>query len=135
MAEIRPGLSEAETEVLKALWEHGPATVRQLNGVLGGRGRRWAYTTVLTLLQRLQAKGYAASDAPGAGAAHVFRASVSREELLQQRLKDTADELCEGSAAPLVLALVQGNQFTAEELARLRRLIDEAGKGSPRPEG
>jgi predicted transcriptional regulator len=60
---------------------------------------------------------------------------VSREELLEQRLKDTADELCEGSAAPLVLALVQGNQFTAEELARLRRLIDEAGKGSPRPEG
>ena len=127
----RPGLSEAEREVLKALWGHGPATVRQLNGVLGGRGRSWAYTTVLTLLQRLQAKGYVASDA--SGSAHVFRAVVSRDELLDQRLRDTADELCDGAAVPLVLALVQGNQFTAEELARLRRLIDEAGKGNSRP--
>ena len=127
----RPGLSEAEREVLKALWGHGAATVRQLNGVLGGRGRSWAYTTVLTLLQRLQAKGYVASDA--SGSAHVFRAVVSRDELLDQRLRDTADELCDGAAVPLVLALVQGNQFTAEELARLRRLIDEAGKGNSRP--
>ena len=52
----RPGLSESEMEVLKALWDHGPGTVRQINGVLGGRGRSWAYTTVLTLLQRLGAK-------------------------------------------------------------------------------
>jgi predicted transcriptional regulator len=123
----RPGLSEAEMEVLKALWAHGPGTVRRINEVLVGR--RWAYTTVLTLLQRLVAKGYAASEA--SGVAHVFRAAVTREELLESRLKDTADELCDGSAAPLLLALVQGNKFTPEELARFRRLLDEAG-GKPR---
>jgi predicted transcriptional regulator len=133
----RPGLSEAEREVLKALWDHGPGTVRQVNAVLGGRGRSWAYTTVLTLLQRLQAKGYAASEPPpaGGGAAHVFRAAVSREELLEQRLKDTADELCDGAAAPLLLALVQANRFSPEELARFRRLLDEAGRTPPRPKG
>jgi predicted transcriptional regulator len=130
MAE-QPGLSEAEREVLKALWEHGPGTVRQLNGVLGGRGRTWAYTTVLTLLQRLQAKGYAARQA--AGVAHVFRAAVSRDQLVERRLQDTADELCDGSAAPLLLALVQGNRFTREELARFRRLLDEAGGKPPPP--
>jgi BlaI family transcriptional regulator, penicillinase repressor len=123
----RPGLSEAEMEVLKALWAHGPGTVRRINEVLVGR--RWAYTTVLTLLQRLLAKGYAASEA--SGVAHVFRAAVTREEVLESRLKDTADELCDGSAAPLLLALVQGNKFTPEELARFRRLLDEAG-GKPR---
>ena len=42
----QPGLSESEREVLKALWDHGPATVRELNAVLSHRGRRWAYTTV-----------------------------------------------------------------------------------------
>jgi len=133
----RPGLSEAEREVLKALWEHGPGTVRQINELLGGRGRRRAYTTVLTLLQRLQGKGYASAGpaAPGSNgsAAHVFRAEVSRDELLEQRLRDTADELCDGAAAPLLLALVQGNRFSAEELARLRRLIDEAAQTPPRP--
>jgi len=118
----RPGLSEAEMEVLKALWGHGPVTVRQIKEVLVDR--RWAYTTILTLLQRLVSKGYASSEA--SGVAHVFRAAVSRTEVLESRLKDAADELCDGSAVPLVLALVQGNTFSAEELARFRRLIDEA---------
>jgi BlaI family penicillinase repressor len=125
----RPGLSEAEMEILKALWSHGPATVRRLNEVLAGR--RWAYTTVLTLLQRLVAKGYAASEA--SGVAHVFRAAVTREEVLERRLRDTADELCDGSALPLLLALVQGNKFSPEELARFRRLLDEAGGKPSRP--
>jgi predicted transcriptional regulator len=122
-----PGLSEAEMEVLKALWAHGPGTVRRVKEVLVGR--RWAYTTVLTLLQRLVAKGYAVSEA--AGVAYVFRAAVTREEVLERRLKETAEELCDGSAAPLLLALVQGNKFSPEELARFRRLLDEAS-GKPR---
>jgi hypothetical protein len=50
--------------------------------------------------------------------------------MLDHRLKETAAALCEGDAVPLVLALVQGNQFTAEELARFRRILDEAGGGS-----
>jgi predicted transcriptional regulator len=124
----RPGLSEAEMEVLKALWAHGPGTVRRINETLAGR--RWAYTTVLTLLQRLVAKGYAESET--SGVAHVFRAAVTRGEMLESRLKETADELCDGSAAPLLLALVQGNKFTPEELARFRRLLDEAGGKPPR---
>jgi BlaI family penicillinase repressor len=131
----RPALSVSEREVLQVLWDHGPCTVRALNGVLEGQGRRWAYTTVATLLQRLVVKKYAASD-PRA-VPHVYRALVSRDELLDRRLKDAALEFCDGRAAPLVLALVQGNQFSADELARLRRLLDEAaGRSSstkPKP--
>ena len=69
-------------------------------------------------------KEFAASD-PSA-VPHVYRAVVSRDELLDRRLKDAAEEFCDGRAAPLVLALVQGNQFSADEVARLRRLLDEA---------
>ncbi len=130
MAARRPAISETELEVLKALWEHGPGTVRQLDAVLRKQGRRWAYNTVLTLLQRLQAKRYVASDK--AGVAHVFRAAVSREELLQRRLKDLADQLCEGTASPLVLALVEGHEFTPEEIAQFRRLLDQLAPRSPR---
>jgi len=125
--EIRADLSTAEREVLKALWELGTGTVRQVNTLLNDWGKRWAYTTVLTLLQRLQAKGYVVSDS--SGVAHVFSPTMSRDEMLERRLKDTADELCGGSAAPLVLALVSGNRFTPEEIARFRRLLDEAGAG------
>jgi predicted transcriptional regulator len=134
------GLSDSEREVLKALWDRGSGTVREVMDLLAGRGRRWAYTTVATLLQRLVAKGYVASDPTSVP--HVFRASVSREELLGRRLKDAANELCDGRAAPLVLALVQGGRFTAEELERMRKLLDEAAveppatgqpRGGPRP--
>jgi BlaI family transcriptional regulator, penicillinase repressor len=116
------GLSDSEREVLRVLWDRGSGTVREIKEVLAGRGRRWAYTTVATLLQRLVAKEYAASDP--STVPHVFRAAVSREELLGRRLQDAADELCDGRAAPLVLALVQGGRFSPEELARLRQLLD-----------
>jgi BlaI family penicillinase repressor len=120
----RPGLSDAERDVLKVLWDFGPATVRAINVVLKNRGRRWAYTTVATLLQRLTAKQYITSDP--STVPHVYRAVVSRDELLERRLKDAADELYDGRTAPLVLALVEGNRFSAEELSRLRRFLDEA---------
>lgn len=122
-------LSDTELEVLKVLWELGAGTVRQINEVLRERKRRWAYTTVLTLLTRLQAKGYITSDK--SELAHVFRPSVSREKLLRQRLSHLADNLCEGTALPLVHALVEGQRFTAEEIAGFRRLLDEM---SPEPE-
>ncbi len=126
----RPGLSEAEREVLRVLWDQGQGTVRQINEVLEERGRRWAYTTVATLLQRLVVKRYAASDSRAVP--HVYRALVSRDELLECRLRDAAEELCDGRAAPLVLALVQGHRFSADELARVRRLLDDAaGVSSP----
>ena len=60
-----PPDGDAELDVLKALWDLGPATVRELETRLGRRGggrrRRWAYNTVLTLLSRLRDKGYVAS--------------------------------------------------------------------------
>jgi predicted transcriptional regulator len=123
LARHRPPISDTELDVLKVLWEHGPATVRDLNTRLYAQGRRWAHTTVLTLLQRLQTKGYVRSDK--SGVAHVFRATVSRERLLRQRLKELSNDLCQGAATPLVLALVEGQNFTAEEIEQFRRLLDQ----------
>jgi BlaI family transcriptional regulator, penicillinase repressor len=124
----RPALSASEREVLKVLWDQGPRTIREINEVLRSHGRRWAYTTVATLLQRLVVKKFAVSDA--SEVPHVYRALVSRDELLDRRLKDAAEEFCDGRAAPLILALVQSNQFLPEEVARLRRLLDEAAARS-----
>jgi BlaI family transcriptional regulator, penicillinase repressor len=124
----RPALSVSEREVLKVLWDHGPRTIREINEVLESRGRHWAYTTVATLLQRLVVKRFAVSDS--SAVPHVFRARVSRDELLDRRLKDAAEEFCDGRAAPLILALVQGSQFSPDEVVRLRRLLDEAAQRS-----
>lgn len=123
MKEERAALSGAELDVLKALWDAGPSTVRRISDELSKRGRSWAYTTVLTLMQRLANKGYATID-PSAHA-HIYHPTTTRDELVRIRLRDVADQLCDGSTAPLVLNLIEGSDFKPEDIARLRRLIDE----------
>jgi predicted transcriptional regulator len=115
-------VSDTELEVLKVLWERGPGTVREIGAHLREQGRTWAYNTVLTLLQRLESKGFVRADK--AELAHVFRAAVSRDELLRDHLKELSDQLCEGEPTPLMLALVEGHRFTAEEIEHFRRLLD-----------
>ena len=47
---------------------------------------------------------------------------------MRQRLKDLANELCDGAATPLLLALVDGQRFTPAELEQFRRLLDDLEK-------
>ena len=131
----QPPISETEQAVLKVLWDLDRGTVREVLAALNAQGHQWAYTTVQTLLTRLMAKGYVAADRTGP--AHVYRAAVSRGELLQQRLSDLADTFCEGTASPLMLALVEGSAFTPEEIARFRELLDrlEADKAGRKKRG
>ena len=116
-------VSDAELEVLKELWTAGPATVRDVAAALRKRRRRLAYNTVLTLLSRLREKGYVAADRRDT--AHLFRALVTRDELLGSSLSALADRVCDGTASPLVLALVRGQRFSADEIAHFRKLLDE----------
>ena len=54
----------------------------------------------------------------------MFHPAASRDDLIRLRLKDVADQLCEGVSTPLVLALVEGHKFTEEEIAKFRELLD-----------
>src|SRR4051794_17872650 len=125
----RPPMSDAEREVLKVLWDHGPLPVRDVLERLAAAGQDWSRSTVITLLQRLEKKGYVESDR--SQFAFVFRAAVSRDEVLHARMTDLAGELCDGEALPLVLAFAERHRFSAEELARFRQMIDalEAKRG------
>lgn len=122
MAKRKPGTSESELEVLKELWEAGPSTIREIHERLVGRKKSWAYTTVQTLMQRLEAKRYLTSRK--VGIARVYTARVSQDDLLRSRLRDIADRVCDGSSAPLLLSLVEDNEFTAEEIESFRELLD-----------
>jgi predicted transcriptional regulator len=97
-------LGEAELQVLRALWDGGPATVREVMNHLHANGRKVAYTTVLTFLSRLELKGFVRSDR--SGQAYIYRSVVSRSQNTRSRLKTMLDELFDGEAAPLVLQLM-----------------------------
>jgi predicted transcriptional regulator len=119
----RPAMSAAEHEVLKVLWEHGAKTVRQVVELLAAGGQQWTRSTVITLLQRLEKKGYVDSDK--SRFAFVFRAIVSRDELAHSRMVELAEELCDGEALPLVLAFASRHRFSPEELAHFRQMIEQ----------
>lgn len=122
-----PTITEAELTVLKALWDGGPATVREL---LPRLGNDWAYTTVQTLVTRLVDKGHVRADRRDL--AHVFVATTAREELAQRQVAEVASSLLDGAVAPLVLRLVEQGRFSAEEIARFRELLataEKKGKG------
>jgi predicted transcriptional regulator len=114
----------SELVLLNALWEGGPATIRQLTDVLypegGGTG---GYGTVQKLLDRLEAKGFVRRDRTMP--AHTFEAVVRREELIERRLQDVAEKLCGGSLTPLLTHLVRTQRLSEQERRELRELIDE----------
>lgn len=120
-------IGAAELDVLKALWDDGPGTVRDMMKRLHGRGRKVAYTTVLTFLTRLEQKGYVASNK--SEQAYVYRAVVARERVVGSRLKALIDQLYDGEAGSLALHLMQTEKFTPEEVAQLQDLIDRLERG------
>ncbi|MCA9287924.1 MAG: BlaI/MecI/CopY family transcriptional regulator [Phycisphaerales bacterium] len=115
-------LGDAELEVLKVLWDRGPLTVREVLGILQERGRDLAYTTVLTMMTRLEAKGAVASNR--SGPAYVYRPRVSRDRIRRDRLKGLVEQLFDGAPGSLVLSLMKSESFTPEELAEFRGLIE-----------
>jgi predicted transcriptional regulator len=62
----------------------------------------------------------------------VFHAAVPRERLVEQGLAELADQFCDGTATPLVLALVQGHRFSSKDIDRFRKLLDELEEKQPR---
>lgn len=122
-------LGSAELEVLKILWDRGPSTVRDVLNELHAKGRRLAYTTVLTFLVRLDQKGVVACDK--SGPAHIYRAKVSRERVTLDRVRAVVRDLFDGAAAPMVLQLMSSERFTPEEIAQLQRMLEELGEDKP----
>jgi predicted transcriptional regulator len=116
-------IPDAELAVLQALWEQGPATVRQLTDLLYPGGGDAGYATVQTLLARLEKKGHVARDR--SAHAHRFSAVLDRDTLVGQRLRTMAEKLCGGLMAPLLTHLVRAEALTPKERQQLRDLIDQ----------
>lgn len=123
-----PPISNTELEVLKELWDEKSASVRSIHERLEARGRTWAYNTVQTLLNRLCSKGYATAERDGRVVEYAVAAT--REDLVRQQLDGIAETICDGSPAPLVLSLFEGQRFSADEIREFRKLLDELEEGA-----
>ena len=126
MARRPQDVTDAELEVLRALWEIGPTTIRTLADRLYPRGGASEYATVQKLLERLEDKRYVKHHPDGRQ--NVFTARVLRDDLVAQRLRATAERLCDGSLTPLITHLVSAGRLSRDELRELRRLVDRLSK-------
>lgn len=118
----RTDVPDAELAVLKVLWERDSATIRELTDLLYPGGDTSAYATVQKLLERLEARRCVRRRRDGR--LNVFAATVSREDLIDRRLQDAADKLCEGSLTPLLTQLVDARRLSAGDVRALRELVD-----------
>lgn len=118
-------VTDAELGVLKALWDRGAATIRELTDALYPGGGASSYATVQKLLARLEGKGWVTRRSRER--INVYTAARRREALIARRLRETADKLCEGSLTPLLSQLVESALLTKDQLAELRRLVERTG--------
>ncbi|UCF66581.1 MAG: BlaI/MecI/CopY family transcriptional regulator [Acidobacteriota bacterium] len=126
MRRVHRNATDAELDVLKALWELGPTTIRQLTDRLYPDGGPAHYATVQKLLERLEAKSCVSRRQRAR--INVYRATVDRSELIARRLRETADRLCDGSLTPVLTQLVDSAELTPKELAALRELVKRQGR-------
>jgi predicted transcriptional regulator len=128
MRSIVHDVSRAELAILQALWELETATRRQITDLLYPGGDEAHYGTVQKLLERLENKGYVRHTRQGRGL--LFTATIAREQLIQFRLRDVAQQLCDNSLTPLLMNLVQSRPLSAKEIDELRALLDELRRGA-----
>jgi predicted transcriptional regulator len=115
--------TEQELEIMKVVWELRTATVRDVYETLLRR-RKIAYTTVMTMMNILEAKQYLKKRAEGR--AYVYQATRPRNEVIKAMVSEFVDRVFNGSAEPLLVHLVKDRRLSKKELEKIARTIEEA---------
>jgi BlaI family penicillinase repressor len=117
------GLTGLQLSILHIIWDLGEATTQQVLEVLN-RDRSLALTTVATLLSRLERKSVLTHRREGRQ--YIYRATVTQSEVRQSKVRELTENLFGGDATALLSHLVRADGFEADELDRIRELLDAA---------
>ena len=115
-------LTEAELRLMDVLWHQGPSTVQQVLEALPGKSPL-AYNSVLTTIRILEKKGYVRHIKDGR--AYIYRALVEREEASRSEIRHLAHRFFQNSHEMLVLNILEERGVDADELNRLRQLLEQ----------
>ena len=117
-----PKLSKLELHIMEVLWNNGPTAIREIQESFGPKNRP-AYTTVQTMVYRLEAKK-ALRRARKVGNAHVFEALITRDAA-RARLVDEFLSLFGGRMQPVMAQLIEAGNLTAKDVADAEKLLKE----------
>lgn len=117
----RPALSKGEMEVVRVLWEIGPAAVRAIHDAIS-KVREIDFATVQTYLRRIETKGYATSVLEGR--VRVYAAKAKPRTVIRDTVDDLVERLFGGETMPLVRHLIEERGIDANGLTELKQLVD-----------
>jgi predicted transcriptional regulator len=111
---MRIVLADREAQLMNVLWDHGPSNVIEVQALLHDE---LAYNTVLTMLRKLQAKGYVGHTEEGR--AHRYHALVERSAAQQGALEAVISRLFKGSPDALLMHMVSREQLSVGQIKRI----------------
>ena len=117
-----PPLSEGQLEIMNIVWDQGKATVGQVWRVLTNR-RSVSRNTVSTMVTRLEEKGWLRHRVTGG--TFLYSATQPREKVLPRMVHRLVDAAFQGSAEGLVLTLLEGGRLSAEEVERIKAMLEK----------
>jgi BlaI family penicillinase repressor len=113
-------LTNAEHRIMEVIWARGSATVAEVVEALEGKD---AYTTILTLMRILKAKGYLSTRKEGR--AHVFTPRVDRNTVARKAVHQLLSKFFSGSPSELVLTFLREEELSPDELDAIKQKITE----------
>jgi len=113
--------TELELEILKVLWREGPSAGRTVRDALAAF-RDLAYTSVMTVMNIMVDKGYLRRKKEGGR--YLYFPRVTQEVTTRRMLRDIVERAFDGSAATVMLKLLESADIEEEELLRLRELVN-----------
>jgi predicted transcriptional regulator len=123
VARFRAPLTDLENDVMDAVWKAGRCSVEAVHHVVS-RKRELKETTIRTLLQRLEQKGYLHHETDGR--AYIYRAAEPARNVAARAVRQIIDRFCRGSVEELVCGMVEAKVLNKREIARLDAIVRQA---------
>ena len=119
-------ISAAESLVMEVLWRASPLAAEDVAAAVGP-DQNWSVATVKTLLNRLLTKK--AVSAERVGRRYLYAPLIARADYVREESQTLIDRLFDGKLAPLVSHFAETKQLSAEDIAELKRLIEDLDNG------
>jgi len=119
-------LGDLQLRIMKVLWERREATVAEVLDALDDTDASLAYTTIATMLRKMEARGLVSHRAEGRS--FIYRAKVAADDVSRSMANHLVDRLFEGSLLDAVNHLLSSREVSPDELRQLEKLIVERRK-------
>ena len=117
-----------ELDALKVLWRLQQASVRDIYLQLLTANPNLAYTTVLSLIQTMEKKGFVRRDGHGRGLKHLYRSNVSPERTLRELASEFLDRVFDGAVSQYLVSALESKPPNEKQLLELEKMISAAKK-------